>query len=50
MIRPPPILDKIADIVLTYSPPDKKKKLAVKKKTVEKKKNEKPSPKNPVRQ
>lgn len=41
------ILDKIADVVLAYRPPDKKKRLAKKAKQVEieKKKKEKSLPK-----
>ena len=41
MNRTPPELDKIADIVLAYRPPAKKKKLAAKAKKVKKKKQEK---------
>ena len=47
MNKPPPILDKIADVVLAYRPPDKKKNLAKKAKKVEadKKKKDKISSK-----
>lgn len=44
MSRPPPELDKIADVILAYRPPAKKRKLAEKKKAVEKKKKEKGQP------
>ena len=36
-----PILDKIADVVLAYRPPAKKKKLAAKARKVDKKKKDK---------